>query len=82
MRLDIFLPELALAIEYQGQQHYQPVTAFGGEEGHARLRERDAEKRRLCRENGVNLVDVRYDAPLTAPAIRQRLRRYLVRSRA
>jgi len=78
MRLDIFLPELALAIEYQGQQHYQPVSAFGGEEGYARVQERDAEKRRICQENGVNLVDVRYDAPLTAAAIRQRLRRYLI----
>jgi hypothetical protein len=30
MRFDIYLPRLALAIEYQGQQHYQPVSAFGG----------------------------------------------------
>jgi hypothetical protein len=78
MRFDIFLPELALAIEYQGQQHYQPVAAFGGDEGYLRIRERDAEKRRLCQENGVNLMDVRYDAPLTAAALRQRLRKYLV----
>jgi hypothetical protein len=78
MRLDIFLPELALAIEYQGQQHYQPVSAFGGEEGYVRIQERDDEKRLLCQENGVNLVDVRYDAPLTSAAIRQRLRRYLI----
>ena len=41
MRLDIYLPDLKLAIEHQGEQHYQPITVFGGEEGHARLLERE-----------------------------------------
>jgi hypothetical protein len=81
MRFDIFLPRLALAIEYQGQQHFQPVSAFGGADGYARLLKRDEKKRQLCKEHGVNLVEVRYDAPITTAAIRQRLRRYLRGSR-
>ena len=36
LRLDIYLPELKLAIEHQGEQHYRPIAAFGGE-GYARL---------------------------------------------
>lgn len=76
-RLDIYLPELALAIEHQGEQHYQPIEAFGGAESFAATRERDDRKRALCRENGVTVVDVRYDAPLTLPSLRSRLRRWL-----
>lgn len=77
MRLDIYLPELKLAIEHQGEQHYRPIAAFGGEEAYARVVERDALKRQLCQANGVEVVDVRFDAAITKPALRQRLQRYL-----
>ena len=66
-----------LTIEHQGEQHYHPVAVFGGEEAFARVIERDALKRQLCQANGVEVVDVRFDAPLTKPALRQRLHRYL-----
>ena len=76
-RLDIYLPELKLAIEHQGEQHYRPVEAFGGTEAFARTQERDERKRALCAQNGVTVVDVRFDAPLTLPSLRSRLRRWL-----
>ncbi|RAP43578.1 MAG: hypothetical protein BZ136_09515, partial [Methanosphaera sp. rholeuAM74] len=31
--LDIFIPKLKLAIEYDGIQHFKPIEAWGGEEG-------------------------------------------------
>jgi hypothetical protein len=77
MRLDIFVPDLNLAIEYQGEQHYRPVSVFGGEDAYQRVLERDALKRRLCQENGIDVIDVRYDAPTTKAAMRQRLQRFL-----
>lgn len=77
MRLDIYLPELQLALEHQGEQHYRPIGAFGGEEAHARVVERDALKRHLCQANGVEVLDVRFDAPISRAALRQRLQRYL-----
>lgn len=76
MRIDIYLPELRLAIEHQGEQHYRPLSVFGGEEAHLRVVARDELKRRLCMENGVEVVDFRFDAPLTISSIRNRLRRY------
>ena len=76
-RFDIYLPELSLAIEHQGEQHYRPVEAFGGAEAFARTRERDKRKRALCERNGVTVVDIRYDAPLTLASLRSRLRRWL-----
>lgn len=77
MRLDIYLPELQLALEHQGEQHYRPIGAFGGEGAYTRVVERDALKRQLCRENEVEVLDVRFDAPISRAALRQRLLRYL-----
>ena len=79
-RLDILLPELDLAIEHQGEQHYRPVEAFGGVAAFAKSQERDARKRALCKKHGVTVVDIRFDAPLTVPALRSRLERWIVQS--
>ena len=76
-RLDVFLPELGLAIEHQGEQHYRPIGAFGGDQGFERTRERDERKRALCYNNGVTVIDIRFDQPLTLPSLRHRLRRWL-----
>ena len=76
-RLDIYLPELALAIEHQGEQHYRPIKAFGGEQAFVKTQERDERKRTLCQENGVTVVDIRFDDALTFASLRSRLRRWL-----
>jgi hypothetical protein len=57
--LDVFIPELMVALEYQGAQHDQPVEFFGGVEAFQRTQERDSRKRRLCEANGVRLIEVR-----------------------
>ena len=64
-KLDIFIPSLNAAIEYQGRQHYDAIDFFGGKEGLKSNRERDDRKRRLCRLNGVRVVDWDYNKPLT-----------------
>lgn len=76
-RLDIYLPELALAVEHQGEQHYFPIEAFGGKNAFEKTRERDRRKRALCKANGVSVVDVRFDDPITIPSLRHRLQRWL-----
>lgn len=63
--LDVFIPELSLAIEYMGKQHYEPVEFFGGEEGFHQIVERDREKAATCQKAGINLVYVRYDEDIT-----------------
>jgi hypothetical protein len=57
--LDVYIPELQVALEYHGLQHDQPVEYFGGEEQFRQTQERDARKLRLCLENGVILIYVR-----------------------
>ena len=78
-RLDIYLPDLSLAIEHQGEQHFQPVDGFGGEKAFAKVQERDDRKRNLCLENGVSLVEIRFDDHMTIPSLRSRFRRWLPR---
>ena len=73
MRLDVYVPELRLAFEHQGQQHFEAVPIFGGEDALRRTQERDDYKRRLCVENGVRVVDVRYDDPLSLKWLRRRI---------
>jgi hypothetical protein len=68
--LDIYIPELHLAFEFNGQQHYQPVEFFGGETKFKRQQELDDERRRMCADNGIHLIEVRWDEKLTAKKVR------------
>ena len=56
--LDIYIPELSIAIEYQGIQHDVPVEYFGGEQAFNHRQRLDTSKRRRCKRNGVHLVYV------------------------
>lgn len=57
--LDIFIPSISVGIEYQGEQHDQPVDFFGGEEAFIQNQKRDQRKLRLCKRHGVHLIYVR-----------------------
>lgn len=64
--LDIYIPSLKTAIEYQGIQHYLPVGFFGGEEALSTRQELDDMKRKLCEENNVRLIEWPYSMDPTA----------------
>ena len=55
VELDIFVPNLALAFEYQGEQHYQANWYLGDRTA---AHKRDKEKRALCKEYGITLIEV------------------------
>ncbi len=57
--LDIFIPKLKVAVEYQGLQHDKPVDFFGGEKAFKALQRRDAKKKRLCKKHKVRLIEAR-----------------------
>lgn len=47
-------------IEYQGIQHYEPRSKFGGKKGLFQQQHNDKKKRRFCQMNGLNLVEIPY----------------------
>ena len=54
--LDFYLPEYKIAIECQGEQHFEPIKHFGGENKYKLQQERDKRKKQLCKENGIDLL--------------------------
>nr|DAM97861.1 MAG TPA: restriction enzyme [Caudoviricetes sp.] len=60
MPFDFYLPDLNIAIEYDGIQHYEPVVKFGGEEGFAELKLNDYFKTNYCIEHNIKLIRVPY----------------------
>ncbi len=62
LELDLYNEDLKLAIEFNGQQHYEFVPRFHGNQ--KRYRDqiyRDDLKMKLCKKEGIYLIVVRYD---------------------
>ena len=59
--LDVYVPAAGIAIEYMGQQHFEPLEFFGGETAFQLVVERDRRKANLCETHAVELIRVRYD---------------------
>lgn len=76
-RFDVYIPELNLAVEYQGKQHYVAVGLFGGEEGLKKTQLRDKEKLKLSKANGVVIIYFSYKENLTEKLVQNRLKNYL-----
>jgi hypothetical protein len=66
MHLDIYWPAQRVGLEVQGTQHWQPVERYGGTASFTRRQETDAVKRAWCRSNGIQLVEVTQDTPVSS----------------
>eukprot|EP01126_Amoeba_proteus_P037685 TRINITY_DN389_c0_g1_i1.p2 TRINITY_DN389_c0_g1~~TRINITY_DN389_c0_g1_i1.p2 ORF type:complete len:165 (+),score=28.73 TRINITY_DN389_c0_g1_i1:634-1128(+) len=61
VELDIYLPNLQLAFEYQGEQHYHDLERiFGKTYSLGRLLFRDHKKKECSNKFGINLITVPY----------------------
>lgn len=76
-RLDVYLPDLGIAIEYQGQQHSEAIDFFGGNDALNRAQERDARKLKLCNDNGVNMVYVHYYEKVSPSLMKRKLKKFI-----
>ena len=60
LRFDFYLPELNIAIEYQGKQHYEPYEYFGGQEKYLMTLKYDKIKQDYCKNNNIKLIIIPY----------------------
>ena len=47
-------------IEYQGKQHYEPSSKFGGKKGFYQQQYNDKQKRRFCALHDFKLIEIPY----------------------
>lgn len=64
-RYDFYLPQYNLFIEYDGQQHYEPVRFHGDNiksniDDFKKVQEHDKIKNKYCEENNINLLRIPY----------------------
>ena len=73
--MDIFfeIDGQQFGVEYQGKQHYEPISFFGGQEGFRRTVARDQKKLKLCEENGLHLIYFKYTTPVNETNVRKSL---------
>ena len=57
---DFYIPSQDILIEYQGQQHYQPVGYFGGADTFELQQKHDKMKSDYAKDNGYKLITVPY----------------------
>lgn len=58
---DFYIPSKRTLIEFDGEQHFQPVEHFGGLKAYEQLKINDKIKNDYCEENYINLIRIRYD---------------------
>ena len=73
LELDIWLPDLRVGIEYQGEQHYRVVEPWGGKAGLERRIANDKRKRKLCRSLGYDLIEIKFSEKLSDQLVRSKL---------
>lgn len=60
-RIDIFFENYNIGVEYQGIQHFEPVSIFGGDKALKKQQKNDIKKNKMCEENGVKIFYFTYD---------------------
>lgn len=72
--IDIYIPELKVAIEYQGLQHYEVVERFI-DNSLSERKENDKLKKQLCIDNGIKLIEWRYDELISQLNLEKKLKK-------
>lgn len=74
---DFYLPDYAVAIEYNGRQHYEPLACYGGQEEFELTQKRDQAKREYCLANGITLIDIPYT--MSEEELKEKLKKALTK---
>lgn len=75
--IDIYIPSLKIAIEYHGEQHFNTVDRFGGEEKLLKQKKRDEFVREQYKKHGVLLLELTYEFKITQKSVTKFLAKYI-----
>lgn len=74
--LDVYVPSVNIGFEYQGIQHYETVDIFGGEDELKKRIENDKKKKKICKENNIDLIEWKYDEKINKMVLDEKLLHY------
>lgn len=60
LKFDFYIPQKNMYIEYDGIQHYEPRSRFGGEKEYLLQVKRDNIKNEYCKKNKIKLLRISY----------------------
>lgn len=60
LRFDFYLPDKNICIEYDGKQHFMPISKFGGIKEFLNIQKRDKIKTKYCYKNNIKLLRIKY----------------------
>ena len=58
---DFYLPEYNICIEFDGKQHFESISYWGGDDGLINRQHNDNIKNNYCYEKNIELIRIRYD---------------------
>jgi len=75
LELDIYIPALKLAFEYNGIQHYEWIKFFHKTKKDFEYQQyKDRVKKKLSRMNGITLIIIKYDEDLSEQLVLTKLK--------
>lgn len=60
---DFYLPDYNIIIEYDGEQHFKPVSGWGGDKSFNRLQITDRVKNKYCEDMNIKMIRIPYTIP-------------------
>lgn len=60
LRFDFYLPDYNIIIEFDGKQHFEESSKFGGKNGLLKVQNNDKIKNEYCSNNNIQIIRIKY----------------------
>ena len=57
---DFYIPKYNTCIEFDGKQHFKPVSIYGGQKAFLKIQKSDSIKNKYCHNNQIKLIRISY----------------------